>query len=136
MPDLHLSADLAEVSRMNVWFDALAAAAGTPVRLAGDMKLCLNEAVANVIDYGYDDPAAAEIDVTVEFGDEAIVAIVTDNGRPFDPLAAPAALPLTDLASAPIGGFGIKLIRETASSLAYAREGDRNRLTITCTDRP
>jgi len=57
-------------------------------------------------------------------------AEVTDDGRAFDPLAHdPPAAP-SDLASAPVGGLGIKLMRSFAGTIAYQRSASTNRLLL------
>jgi serine/threonine-protein kinase RsbW len=127
-----LAADPAEIARLNDWLAARFQAAGLAGTVRDDMKLCLNEAVTNAISYAFAGIAAPEIAVTLDAGPDHARAVVTDNGAPFDPLAAPLSDPITDLDTATIGGFGLKLIRETAHELAYAREAGRNRLTITC----
>jgi Anti-sigma regulatory factor (Ser/Thr protein kinase) len=127
-----LAADLAEIARLNDWIEARFEAAGLAAPLRADMKLCLDEAVTNVISHGMTGIAAPEIEVALEAGPDRAEAVVTDNGPPFDPLAVPLADPITDLETATLGGFGIKLMRETATALSYRREAGQNRLTITC----
>lgn len=129
---LALSPDLSEIARLNAWLRDTLAGAPVSDALRGDLQLCLNEAVTNVISYAFDDTPAPELQVALETGPGWVRATVTDNGAPFDPLAAPPAPPMDGLDTARIGGFGIKLLRETASGLAYARADGRNRLTIDC----
>ncbi|MCT4682290.1 MAG: ATP-binding protein [Roseicyclus sp.] len=123
---------LSAVARLNDWYAAQTEGAGLDARVIGDMKLCLNEAVANVVSYAFDGIAAPRLRVTIRIGAEAVTAEIRDNGTPFDPLDRPAAAAMQDLETAQIGGFGLKLISETASALAYAREGQENVLQITC----
>ena len=104
---LHLAPQLSEVTRLNEWLDAQAAALPLPTGLVADMRLCLEEVVTNVVSYGFDgipDPALA---VGLEAGLDVLTAVVIDNGRAFDPLEHPLAPRLSDLKTAPIGGFGI-----------------------------
>lgn len=132
---LALAPDPAEVTRLNAWLDDAFAAAGTVPTVAGDLKLCLNEAVANVIGYAFDAVTSPEIDIEIGLSADRAIAVVTDNGRAFDPLSRPSREKLTSLEDAEIGGFGIHLIRDFASALSYQRIGNRNRLTITCESR-
>lgn len=129
---LQLDADLAEVARLNGWLAGIAAAAGVPKGTAEAAKLCLNELVANVILYGYPDGRAGQIEVSVAPEAGALRVTIEDDGIAFDPLAAPVSAPLDGLADDRIGGFGIKLFRETARSAAYERSEGRNRLSFTC----
>ena len=100
------------------------------------MRLCLDEVVTNVVSYAFDGIPDPALTVELEVGPEVLTAVVVDNGRAFDPLGHPLAPRLSDLETAPIGGFGIRLLRETASALRYERLGGRNRLTITCRQGP
>ncbi len=129
---LSLTSDFSEVGRLNEWLDAASAEANVPAPLANDLKLCLNEAVANTMLYGFDGIVRPEIDVEIEIGAVSASAVLIDNGKAFNPLERPARPKLTNLEDATIGGFGIQLIRDTASEVDYARIGDRNRLTIIC----
>ena len=51
--------------------------------------------------------------------------------RPFNPLAQAEPKPPRDLASAQIGGLGLKLVRSFAGSIDYQRCDATNRLTLT-----
>lgn len=127
---IDLRRDLAEIARLNAWLAERFREAGLPDKTAGDIKLCLNEMTTNVISYGFPGGGEAEIVVDLDIGGEQAVATLTDNGVPFDPLDVPAAGKITDLETAQIGGFGIMLTRQTASSIAYRRENGRNSLTM------
>ena len=128
---LDLRGDLAEISRLNAWLKDRFSAGGIPEKTAGDIKLCLNEMVANAISYGFPDGGEAEVSVELDIGDDRAVATLLDNGAAFNPLDGPDVRKITDLETAQIGGFGIMLMRQTASAVDYAREGGRNRLTMT-----
>jgi serine/threonine-protein kinase RsbW len=129
---LELRPDLSEVARMNDWLGEVFGAMDAPEAAAQAAKLCLNELVANVILYGYPEGEEGRIEVAVDHADGALHVTVEDDGIPFDPLAAPDAAPMTGLADARIGGFGIKLFRESSHSARYERSGGRNRLGFVC----
>ena len=117
---------------MNDWLGEVFKAIGAPGTAAQAAKLCLNELVANAILYGYPAGEAGRIEVTVDLADSALHVTLEDDGIPFDPLAAPEAEPMTGLEDARIGGFGIKLFRESSHSARYERSGGRNRLGFVC----
>lgn len=127
---LRLGRDLSEVMRMNAWLDEVAAALGMGAGLAHDVRLCLNEALTNTLSYGFEgrEGGMAEVEIAAEGG--GLRVRLADDGTPFDPLARPEAAPAEDIASAAIGGLGIKLIRQTAQRVHYARENGRNVLTL------
>jgi len=110
--------------------------------LGGDvafaMRLCVEEAVTNIVFYAYD-PALTDrpIHVRAERTSGGAQVIVTDNGRPFDVAAALDPGPEHDIMAAQIGGRGIRLMRSFASRIDYARVADQNRLTLNfLTDMP
>ena len=128
---IDLGCSLGEISRLNAWLADRFAETGVPGKVAGNIKLCLNEAVANTISYGFAEGDDAEIGIELDIGDDIAVATLVDNGVAFDPLSVPEAAKITDLETAQIGGFGVKLMRELSSSIAYEYADGRNRLTMT-----
>jgi anti-sigma regulatory factor (Ser/Thr protein kinase) len=126
-----LGPDLSDVLRMNDWLDDLMSAHGVPPARAGEVKVCLDEAVTNVLSYAFDTPERALADLKLTLSAGEIVAELRDGGRPFDPLAAPLSEVAEDLADAQVGGLGIRIIRELATRALYAREGGENVLTLT-----
>ena len=60
--------------------------------------------------------------LTIEFIDEA---------KPFDPLSeSPVPDTSAKLEDRNMGGLGVYLVREMMDEVTYAREGNRNRLTL------
>lgn len=129
---LRLEPDLAQISILNDWLDAAAGQAGLHRRVAGDIRLCVNEAVTNIISYGAPGVERPDIAVDLELCAGRALAVVSDSCGAFDPLTHPAAEKIHGLDNARIGGFGISIIRATATALAYSRVENRNRLTIEC----
>ena len=128
---IDLRCEIGEVGRLNAWLAEQFRDGGIPEKFAGNIKLCLNEAVTNTISYGFADPADAEIGVDLDIGPDSAVATLVDNGIAFDPLAVPEAAKIENLENASIGGVGGKLMRELSGSLSYERADGRNRLTMT-----
>lgn len=93
-------------------------------------ELVFEEMVTNVIRYGHDDDELHTVDVTVRINDDDVVMVVSDDGRPFNPLERPdPALPAS-IADAQVGGLGIMLVRKAAREMSYARTDGRNHLTV------
>jgi len=116
---------------MMTWIDDIVA----PLELSSEttyaLQLCLEEAVVNVISYAFEPDTEHDVRVAVWRDGAIICAEITDDGMPFDPLAQELPQQPSDLASAHIGGLGIKLMRSFASAIAYQRAGSSNRLTLT-----
>ena len=130
---LRLTRDSAGIARLNGLLADLFATAGTDAAVAGDLKLCLNEAVANVMAHGETAGDPLRIDIRLTAAAASARAVVEDNCAPFDPLARPAAAPITGLDDVQVGGFGILLIRETAQAVVWEPLGPAgNRLTLVC----
>lgn len=90
----------------------------------------MEEAVTNVISYAFDPGPAREIQIRLWCDGGALFVEVSDDGRPFDPVAYEVAPTAKDLDSMPIGGVGIKLMRGFAASMTYQRAGQTNRLLM------
>ena len=133
---LHLAPRLSEIARINERLEAQATEVPLSTQILADMRLCLEEAVTNVVNHAFADIPDPTLRVELEAAPDVLIALVVDNGPAFDPLGHPLAPPLTDLGAAPIGGLGIRLLRARASALRYERLEVWNRLTITCRRRP
>jgi serine/threonine-protein kinase RsbW len=122
--------DLAELRRMSAWFRGFAATESLPEDQALDLELCVNELAENVVRYAYPPGASGEIRLELAKRGADVTVVVEDDGRPFDPLGvAPRPAP-RDLASLPVGGWGIALVRSLADDVSYERRGGTNRFTI------
>lgn len=125
-----LGSAVSGVSELNLWFDTLAARRALPPGIAYDIKLCLNEAVTNIILHGLDGRPDGRISVRLSFLPGGATAVIRDNAPAFNPLDAPDFVAAEDIASASIGGLGIKLMRETTDRIDYRRDGETNELTL------
>jgi anti-sigma regulatory factor (Ser/Thr protein kinase) len=123
------------------WLHALGERYHWDPMLLGNLDLCINEALTNIIDYGYDDsenkasstPRWIRVRITLR-GTQVEMQIVEmqieDDAKPFDPLAYTLAELATDLATAPVGGLGIRLIRNLMAECTYQRRDNKNILTL------
>jgi len=129
--EISLKPTPADVSHFNAWFDRKCAESGIEGTLCADLKLCLNEALVNLISYGFEKTPDPWIRVEIALEPGTAAAVVTDNGRYFDIRFWPVPKD-RDLMTAEPGGYGIGLIRERATRIAYTHEGEINRLSILC----
>jgi len=121
-----------DVTRFNTWFDLECTASGVERRLAANLKLCVNEVLANLISYGFSDTPAPMAAVEIDLRPGRASAKVIDNGVYFDLRDWPPVSKDRDLLTGPPGGFGIALIKEHATAMSYKRIGDLNEFEIVC----
>lgn len=128
---IRLAPTAAEVSRLNTWFDQKCAKRGIDKALAADLKLCINEVLANLISYGFKNTANPWVLVKMHLRSGSASAKILDNGTYFD-LRAWEVPKNRDLMNGEPGGFGIALIKERARRISYRRFCGLNRLKIVC----
>ena len=131
---LSVPADMEQLPRVFQWTDEVADRAALPDWTRYALLLCIEEAVSNIVRYGYPpdhrDIAHDQVRLTLAWDGDAATLTIEDQGVPFDPrdLAEPAQ-PKT-VEEAQIGGLGIHLMRRYAETMDYQRANDVNRLTL------
>ena len=103
---------------------------GVSADAANELELIVEEVLVNIINYAYPAPGAGRVRVDARVGPDAVTLVFRDEGAPFDPLARD--VPDVDAAfeERPIGGLGIFLTTELASSVTYERSDGSNVLTV------
>ncbi|MEA3210197.1 MAG: serine/threonine-protein kinase RsbW [Chthoniobacter sp.] len=127
---VRLPADVKEIERLNRLVRQFGELHELPLRTLYGMNLALDEAVTNVILYGFDNPAGQEVKVCVEVADSEVRGEVTDAGREFNPLTVPPPNLAAPLEERELGGLGIHLLRSLMDKVTYRRENAKNVLTM------
>jgi len=131
---LTLKSQLEDMAALWPWVEAIVAEHAISPDTAFAIHLCLEEAISNVIRHGYSGQPGHSL--TVDYASanaHELVFTIEDQAPPFDPLdpslieELPAPAPEDFLRP---GGRGILLMRRFASSIAYQRLANGNRLTI------
>ena len=131
---LHASMD--EISRLQPFVEQASQQAGLSDKESKRLRLAVEEAVANVINYGQATTITltAQADKglpTEEAGGGVLTLTIDDDGQPFDPTQGSD----TDLTvppdQRPPGGMGIILLQRMTDSLSYQRTDGHNILTLT-----
>ncbi|MFP5248330.1 MAG: ATP-binding protein [Acidobacteriota bacterium] len=108
---------------------------GVPPRAVYLVLLALEELVTNCIKFAYDDAAEhtiiVELSIEPSFNGQVLRMTAIDDGRPFDPLQAPAPDLVSRAEDRQAGGLGLFLLRQMADDIAYERRGGTNRTTLT-----
>ena len=128
---ISLNPTASDVARFNTWFDRKCLESGIESNLGADLKLCLNEVLANLISYGFKDTPDPTTIVEIKLQPGRASATVTDNGSYFD-IRRWQVLKDRDLMTGEPGGFGIALINERATRFFCTRIGELNHLVIVC----
>jgi serine/threonine-protein kinase RsbW/sigma-B regulation protein RsbU (phosphoserine phosphatase) len=127
---LELKNQLSELARVSQAFSEFQQHHQLPSEVAFDMHLALEEIIANVIAYGFEDDTEHHIRVSLFLEPGELRAEVEDDGKSFNPLEAPppdTEQPLTERA---VGGLGIHLVRHLMDEIVYRRRGGRNVLVL------
>ena len=122
--------DVAELERLNAFLADFWTESRLPEDLAMDVTLALEEVFLNVVQHGYLDTAEHRIVVRLSLENENVALTVEDDGVPFNPLEALAPNLDLPIEQREIGGLGIHLVQRVMDGMEYARDGERNRLTM------
>lgn len=95
------------------------------------IRLVLEEAITNVINYAYEDEEEHSFTLDVHGNEKQLKFILTDSGVPFDPTQAPPADTTSPADQRQIGGLGIFLMKQFMDEIVYKRENDQNILLFT-----
>jgi serine/threonine-protein kinase RsbW len=128
--------DLSELRRMTEWLRTSCNAAGIPKDVVYTLDFCANEAVANIISYAYDDPGPHNITLELHEAEQGARLVISDDGKPFNVLAAPEHRLPENIEAARIGGLGIHLIRRLITDCEYRRAGGFNVLSLEARHKP
>ncbi len=122
--------DLRGLDVVAPWVDALTHDGDWPDQVNFAVQLCLEEALANIIEHDAD-PDGGPISIVIDDSDSRRVTVrVESAGKPFDPTRYPEPVAAGSLAEAKIGGQGIHLMRRFASAMRYERRDKCNSIEL------
>lgn len=127
---LKMASTLAETRRLHAWLDDVLSRSVLPDRVVQAVRICLEEAVTNVVLHGYGQDSPGPIELTLGPAPPGLLAVIVDRAPPFDPTQVPVLPPPTDLHSSRLGGHGLRLIHRFANVFRYERAAGQNRLTL------
>ncbi len=127
---VRLTNRLEEIGRLAAEVEAFGAAHQLADAVIFAFNLSLDEVVTNVISYAFTDVQEHPIDVRLRLNAGVLEAVVSDGGRPFNPLDVPTPDLDAPIEERRIGGLGVHIVREMMDELQYRRQGDRNVLTL------
>ena len=137
--ELTLSNDVKDVARLSAFIKDVLVRLNIGKPLAPKLRLALEEAVVNVMEYAYPKSSTPEgrmeeaVKIRVTSDGQRMKFIITDSGVSFDPTEAATANTKLSAEERPVGGLGILLVRELMDSINYERTDGKNILTLTKT---
>ena len=128
--ELTLKNDVSQLKDLHSFLKSVAEKLGMDVSMTRKLRLAVEEAVVNVMNYAY--PSDQEGAVTIKAMSNAnnLKLVITDYGVAFDPTEATKADTTLSVEDRPIGGLGILLVRELMDSINYERIDGKNILTL------
>lgn len=129
---LQVGASIDAIAEATSWLSELAEEEGWPQSVSFGLELSLEEALTNVVSYGFKS-VSHDPEIRLEcYGlpDGRVVVRILDNGVAFDPTQLKEPEAAASLEEAKIGGHGVQLMRRFLESLAYERVDGQNRLTL------
>jgi serine/threonine-protein kinase RsbW len=95
-----------------------------------DIKLSIDEASTNIIQYGYEGMDPGSIILEMIFESDKVIVHLTDFGHPFEPKQAPKPDLSAPLEEREPGGFGLFFIYSVMDEVDYHTDEDGNTLTL------
>lgn len=136
---LTLTNDISEVDKLGTFMKSLTSRLGMDKGLASSLRLAVEEAVVNVMNYAYPQETTGMVTVEADVQSTAmddsdenqyLCIKVVDNGVAFDPTETASADTTLSAEERPIGGLGIFLVRELMDTINYERKDGQNILTL------
>jgi anti-sigma regulatory factor (Ser/Thr protein kinase) len=127
---LTLPNDIETIPRLNEFIDGFCEEQGISMEISMSLNLAIEEAVVNVMNYGYPEGTVGYIDVEVDADKESITFVITDTGKPFDPTKKEDVDITLPAEKRGIGGLGIHLIRRIMDDIDYQYIDKKNILTL------
>ncbi len=127
---LKLENKVEELARISDAVEELAESEGWPPALAFRVNLVLEEFGINVINYAYEE-GGRDFELTLSSEPDILTIEFTDAGVPFNPLEDnPEPDTSAPIEERPIGGLGLRMVREMTEEMRYERQNSRNHSTL------
>ena len=118
--ELRIDSNPANLAAVRKAVESFAQASGFDDKAIGDIGLCVNETLANVIEHAYRGRTNQPIEIRVEDQNKRLVVYIRDWGAGIDPSALPQQPydPLTP------GGVGLICIKQLMDEVSYKPQPD------------
>jgi serine/threonine-protein kinase RsbW len=116
--DLAVDASLDNLQKVRQYIEKASNRLGVSRKALGDLLLVVDEAVTNVIIYGYGDGEGV-VKLHMEAEDDSVIISIRDQAKDFDASMVSAPKLDTALKDRPFGGMGIFLIRKMTDEAEF-----------------
>ena len=127
---LTLKNDVREVSKFSTFMKAVLEKLNIEKPLAQKLRLAVEEAVVNVIEYAYPDGQTGDIEVKIMSDTKSLKTVIKDTGVAFDPTKKDKTDTSLSVEDRQMGGLGLLLVRELMDTINYERTEGKNVLTL------
>ena len=133
-----IDSNLGNVSLVAVAVNRICVQLGLDDLTAGQVELCIAEAVTNAIRHAYHDEPGHTVAIALVAGTDQLNIEVSDSGTPM-PVeqeqrllhgTQPVEFQTTDRKSLPEGGRGLQIIHDLMDEVSYVRLDNSNRLIM------
>ena len=130
---LHIKNDVKEISEFSTFMKSILEKLDIEKSLARQLRLAVEEAVVNVVDYAYPAGQEGEIEIRLMSDGKSLKTVIIDSGVAFDTTAVEQTDTTLSVEDRQVGGLGILLVRKMMDSVNYERIEGKNVLTLTKT---
>ncbi len=127
---LTLKNDVSEVAKLSTFLKAVFAKMELEKSLLRQLRLAVEEAVVNVIDYAYPPGSEGLVEIRIMSDNHQLKVVIVDAGVPFDPTEHEKIDTSLAIEDRRMGGLGIFLVRELMDTINYERLDGKNILTL------
>lgn len=128
---LILRSRLSDLAQVPAWVDGLAARHSISANAQFAIDLCLEETLSNIIRHGYAGAEDCSLSLSFAVPYEGTFELAVEDEAPgFNPLDAPEQAAMDTSDDMPVGGQGIRLVRQFADRIEYQRLPKGNRLRM------
>jgi serine/threonine-protein kinase RsbW len=128
---LKVNNQIDELTRIASFLDETGEEWGLSMTLVTSLNLVLEEALTNIILYGFDEGSKHTIEIDLKKNVNNLLITIIDDGHKYDPtLKADPDITLS-VDERLVGGLGIFLIKKIMDKVEYERRENRNLLILT-----
>lgn len=131
MAEMRVEATVENLQRVMGFLEEQMAEAGCPEMLVSQVEIAVEEIFVNIAHYAYSN-GIGPAQVRCEAGGDPlqIVVGISDEGRPYDPLAGKDPDITLPADERPVGGLGIFMARKLMDDVRYEYRDGKNILTL------